>query len=92
MVDERGRSGTAVSTAPLIDIGDGTVPEIFPDESPINDNANVNSNRQNDPTRIDSRAAYELLTEQSVLLIEDGIICRDIGHKMRTMQQIQIYR
>jgi len=85
------RSSTAASTAPLIDIGDGSVPEIFPDIINDSDNANLNSN-QNRQTSVDSRAAYELLTEQSVLLIEDGIICRDIGHKMRTMQQIQIYR
>lgn len=83
MNDDRGRSESGVSTEPLIVITDNH-------DSMINDNANLNSNRH--PRSNDSRAEYELLTEQSVLLIEDGILCRDIGHKMRTLQQIQIYR
>ena len=32
------------------------------------------------------------LLEQSALLIEDGITCRDVNHKMRTLTEIKIYR
>ena len=37
-------------------------------------------------------AEYELLSEQSLLLIEDGIECRDIQHKMASTHQINLYR
>ena len=35
---------------------------------------------------------YEMLLEQSALLIEDGILCRDINHKIRTPKEISLYR
>ena len=38
------------------------------------------------------RIEYEELLEQSALLIEDGISCRDINHKMKSLFQIQAYR
>ena len=52
----------------------------------------VDENNSNDRGVSDSRVQYELITEQSVLMIEDGIICRDIGHKMATFHEIQMYR
>ena len=38
------------------------------------------------------RKEYEELLEQSALLIEDGILCRDIHHKMKTLVEIRAYR
>ena len=38
------------------------------------------------------RKEYEELLEQSALLIEDGILCRDINHKMESLVEIRAYR
>ena len=38
------------------------------------------------------RKEYEELLEQSALLIEDGILCRDINHKMKSLFEIRAYR
>jgi len=38
------------------------------------------------------RKEYEELLEQSALLIEDGILCRDINHKMKSLVEIRAYR
>ena len=40
----------------------------------------------------DPRRRYEQLLEQSALLIEDGITCRDVNHKMRSLGEIRLYR
>ena len=84
MSDERIRTESASSNAPLINLDAENGHEF--------ENGNTLNATTIPVSRTDSRAAFELLTEQSVLLIEDGILCRDIGHKMSTIQQIQIYR
>ena len=64
-------------------------------ESLILEDSSTESSPERSPRKKSNpniRKEYEELLEQSALLIEDGILCRDINHKMKTLVEIRAYR